>query len=174
MACRVGGSMSDKLVVFYSWGDNTKAVAEYISEKTGADIFELKVKDAYPSDYDACVNKVGRDGKQYEPVLVNESIDIKNNKMIFAGSPCWWGTIANPLRTFLHSYDFAGKIIAPFMTHGTSGLHVQDIKKLCPEARVQSGLGIYNKYQVSTSINSVSNMGDYKSQVDVWLGKIES
>ena len=37
--------MSDKLVVFYSWGDNTKAVAEYISEKTGADIFELKVKE---------------------------------------------------------------------------------------------------------------------------------
>ena len=28
--------MSDKLVVFYSWGDNTKAVAEYISEKFNA------------------------------------------------------------------------------------------------------------------------------------------
>ena len=30
--------MSDRLVVFYSWGDNTKAVAEYISEITGADM----------------------------------------------------------------------------------------------------------------------------------------
>ena len=37
--------MSDRLVVFYSWGDNTKAVAKYISEITGADILELKVRD---------------------------------------------------------------------------------------------------------------------------------
>lgn len=51
MACRIGGIMSDKLVVFYSWGDNTKAVAEYISEKTGADILELKVRNEYPSEY---------------------------------------------------------------------------------------------------------------------------
>lgn len=63
MACRIGGIMSDRLVVFYSWGDNTKAVAEYISEITGADILELKVRDEYPSEYNACVTKVGRDGK---------------------------------------------------------------------------------------------------------------
>lgn len=75
-------------------------------------------------------------------------------------------------------FSAAGDIIIKSMMGGylvyLNGLHVQDIKKLCPEARVQSGLGIYNKYQVSTTVNSVSNMGDYKSQVDVWLGKIES
>lgn len=58
------------------------------------------------------------------------------------------------------------------MTHGTSGLHVQDIKSLCPESKVPEGLGIYNKYQVSTTVNSASNMGDYKLQVDAWLRKI--
>ncbi len=60
------------------------------------------------------------------------------------------------------------------MTHGTSGLHVQDIKSLCSESKVLEGLGIYNKYQVSTTVNSVSNMGDYETQVDLWIGKIKS
>ena len=104
---------------------------------------------------------------------MNGDIDVKKYKVIFAGSPCWWGTIANPLRTFLHSYDFAGKVIAPFMTHGTSGLHVQDIKSLCPGSKVLNGIGIYNKYQVDTSVNTVSNMGDYKAQVGLWLKNMD-
>ena len=57
------------LVVYYSWGNNTKAVAEYISQKLDADILELNPREAYPTDYDACVSKVGRDGKNFEPEL---------------------------------------------------------------------------------------------------------
>jgi len=81
--------LADQLVVFYSWGDNTKAVAEYISEKTGADILELKVRNEYPSEYNACVNKVGRDGKQYEPVLINDSVDLTIYKQEFSFLHRW-------------------------------------------------------------------------------------
>ena len=62
--------MRNTLVVYYSWGNNTKAVAEYLSQRLGADLLELKPKEAYPTDYDACVRKVGRDGATYEPELV--------------------------------------------------------------------------------------------------------
>lgn len=160
------------LVVYYSWGNNTKAVAEYISQKLDADILELNPREAYPTDYDACVSKVGRDGKNFEPELSTEVPDLLSYDVIFAGSPCWWGTIANPLRTFLHQNDFTGKTVIPFMTHGTSGLHVQDIKKLCPGAVVLKGHGIFNRYQVSTKKNTPDNMGNYMADIDQWLNEI--
>lgn len=160
------------LVAFYSWGNNTKAVAEYISGRLGADLLELRTKEAYPADYSACVRKVGRDGAAFEPELDVEIPDLSGYDMVFVGSPCWWGTIAGPLRTFLHQNDFTGKTIFPFMTHGTSGLHVQEIAKLCPGADVRKGHGIFNAYQVSTRKNTPENMGDYRADIDRWLRKI--
>jgi flavodoxin len=46
--------------------------------------------------------------------------------------------------TFLEAYDFSGKTIAPFCTHEGSGMgsSERDIKKLCPNAKVLSGLAI--------------------------------
>lgn len=161
-----------KLVVYYSWGNNTKVVAEYISRKVGADILELQTKEAYPTDYNACVRKVGRDGKDFEPELSTEIPDLSAYDVVFAGSPCWWGTIANPLRTFLHQNDLSGKTIIPFMTHGTSGLHVEDMKRICSDSIVLNGHGILNQYQVSTQKNTPDNMGDYKTDIDRWLQKI--
>lgn len=164
----------NSLVVCYSWGGNTKAVAEYIADKIGADLLELKVKNPYPADYDACVSQVGQDGKSYEPELSIQIPDLAAYAydVVFAGSPCWWGTIANPMRTFLRQNDFAGKTVIPFMTHGTSGLHVQDVKKLCPDSYVLRGCGIFNQYQVSTKINTPANMGNYKKEIDRWLKEL--
>ncbi len=161
-----------KLVVYYSWGNNTKAAAEYLQQKLGADILQVQPKKPYPPDYNACVREVGRAGKEFEPELIDNIPDLSEYDVFFIGSPCWWGTIANPVRTFLHQNDFAGKTIVPFMTHGTSGLHVGDIKILCPEARVHDGLGIFNSYQVSTKKNTPDNMGDYRSDIDRWLVRI--
>lgn len=160
------------LVVSYSWGDNTKAVGEYIAEKLGADNLELKTEVPYPSDYNACVSRVGRDGRKHEPELAVAVPDLSKYDTVFVGAPCWWVTIANPLRTFLHQNDFSGKTVIPFMTHGTSGLHVQDVKKLCLDSKVLSGLGIYNCYQVTTHTNTVANMGNYKEQVNRWLDSL--
>lgn len=168
-----GSGDTRKLVVYYSWGNNTKAVAEYIGQRLDADILELKPKEAYPIDYNACVSKVGRDGKNFEPELSTVIPDLSSYDTIFVGSPCWWGTIANPLRTFLHQNDFSGKTIIPFMTHGTIGLHVQDIEKICPDAKIRKGYGIFNTYQVSTKKNTPDNMGDYKADIDRWLKALE-
>lgn len=46
--------------------------------------------------------------------------------------------------TFLEHFDFSGKIIKPFCTHEGSGMgsSVTDIKRLCPEAKVETGLAI--------------------------------
>jgi len=160
------------LVVFYSWEGNTKAVAEYIKSKTDADIYEIKTSEMYPKDWNECVNKVGKDGKNFEPALIGDMPDVSKYDVVFIGSPCWWGTIANPVRSFLHKVDLSGKTVAPFMTHGTSGRRLQEIKKLCPGSTVLEGLGIYNRYQVETKVNTPENLGNYKAEVDKWLKEI--
>lgn len=160
---------SKTLVAFYSWGGNTKAVAEYIAQKTDADILELIPYNDYSDDYNTCVSLAGKEGRNFEPELISQIPDIKKYDTIFVGSPCWWGTIANPLRTFLHQNDMSDINIVPFMTHGTSGICVQDISKLCPNSKISKGLSIYNCYQVTTKKNTISNMGDWKSTTDKWL-----
>jgi hypothetical protein len=60
---------------------------------------------------------------------------------VFIGSPCWFGTIATPVETFLSTQDFSGKTLIPFITYGGSGLGraVRDIRALQPSANVASG-----------------------------------
>ena len=58
--------------------------------------------------------------------------------------PNWWTTMPMALFTFLESYNFSNKTIAPLITHGGSGFSnsLNDIKKLCSEATITEGLAI--------------------------------
>ena len=152
------------LVAYYSWGGNTKAVGDYIAQKTGADVCRIEPVKAYSTDYESCVNEVNRHGSTYEPELKPVQANVAEYDVIFVGTPCWWGTIANPLRTFLHRNSFKGKTVIPFMTNGTSGKRLQDVKKLCTGATVLDGLSIYNRYQVETNVNTPDNMGAGKQR----------
>lgn len=160
------------LVAYYSWGGNTKAVGDYIAQKLGADVHQIQTVKPYPTDYDSCVAVVGKQGKAYEPELNPTLLDITDYDIIFVGTPCWWSNISNPLRSFLHQHSFKGKTVIPFMTNGTSGKKLQDVKKLCPDANVLDGFSIYNRYQVDTKTNTPDNMGNWKEEVDNWLNKI--
>ena len=46
--------------------------------------------------------------------------------------------------TYLESHDFSGKTIIPFCTHEGSGMgnSENDIRRLCPGAKVEKGLPI--------------------------------
>lgn len=70
--------------------------------------------------------------------------NIDSYDIIYIGYPNWYGTMPMVAFTFLEGYDFSGKTIAPFCTHEGSriGSSERDIKKLCPDANVLSGLAI--------------------------------
>lgn len=61
---------------------------------------------------------------------------------IYLGYPIWYGTAPMPVFTFLESYDFSGKTLIPFCTSGSTGIgaSVSDIREVCPNAEVLSGL----------------------------------
>ena len=63
---------------------------------------------------------------------------------IILGYPSWYGTFPMAMFTFLEEYDFSGKTILPFCTHEGSGMgrSESDLKKLCPNANLLSGLPI--------------------------------
>ena len=65
--------------------------------------------------------------------------------VIFLGYPNWNADLPMPLYTFLEEYNFSGKTIIPFTTHGGSGFSrtIQTISDLQPNATVVSdGLSI--------------------------------
>ena len=58
---------------------------------------------------------------------------------ILVGFPIWWFGCPQLIKTFMESYDFDGKKVYPFCTHGGSGPKnsTRDIKAICPKADVK-------------------------------------
>ncbi len=64
--------------------------------------------------------------------------------VILLGYPNWWASIPMPIASFLESYDFSGKTIIPFCSHGGGrfGQSLTAIAKLAPDANMGIGLPI--------------------------------
>lgn len=154
----VGGSIVNLPV------GNTEIVAQKIQGLTGSDLFHIETVKAYPKDYTETTN-VAQDElrKGARPELTQTVADMDAYEVIYLGYPNWWGTMPMAVYTFLESYDFSGKTIIPFCTHEGSGMgsSERDIKKLCPNAKVLSGLAIRG-----------GSVGGADKDVANWLKKI--
>ncbi|MCM1062037.1 MAG: hypothetical protein NC452_17365, partial [Eubacterium sp.] len=49
------------LIAYFSWGGNTRGIAEEIQSQTGADIFEIEPVTPYSSDYNTVLDEAQRD-----------------------------------------------------------------------------------------------------------------
>lgn len=133
------------LVLYYSQTGNTKAVAEEIANKLGADIEEITMVNPYDPDFQATIDRCKKDQEQgVLPEIQPVKADIANYDVIFLGFPVWFGTYAPPVTTFLNSADFSGKKIVPFCTFGSGGLYssVKDLVEKQPGAEVLPGYGV--------------------------------
>lgn len=56
----------------------------------------------------------------------------------------WWASIPMPVASFLEEYDFSGKTILPFCSHGGGrfGQSLTVIAKLAPNATLLEGLAV--------------------------------
>ena len=162
------------LVVFFSHaGDNysvgnikvgnTKIVADYISEFTGADQFEIVTHKYDGMAYKPLCDLAKEEQQNGELPPFEGSVDVSKYDVIFIGGPVWWGTYPQVMFTFFKKYDLNGKTIIPFTTHEGSGLGscVKDVKKAYPKATVEQGFSIYG-HDVRTG----------KERVEKWLKKL--
>ena len=142
---------------------NTKIVADYISEITGADQFEIVAEKDYNMPYKELIKVAQDEVKAGELPAYKGDVDVTPYDVIFIGGPIWWGTYPQVMFTFFRDHDLSGKTIIPFTTHEGSGLAstVQDVKKAWPKAVVKSGFSIYG-HEVRSG----------KAKVKKWLKSI--
>lgn len=134
------------LIVYFSWSGNTRGIAKKIKSITGADIAELELEKPYSRNYNTCLDEALSDQKKRaRPKLKNSFENLGDYGSILLGYPNWWASIPMPIATFLESYDFKGKAIIPFCSHGGGrlGQSVSAIAKLCPGSPIKTPLSVH-------------------------------
>ena len=147
----------NKIVIFFSHaGDNysvgnievgnTKIVADYISELTGADQFEIVTHKYDGMAYMPLIDLAKKEAAAGElPPYEGQAPDLSKYDTVFIGGPVWWGTYPQVMFTLFRDINLDGKTVIPFTTHEGSGLAncVSDVKKAFPKANVTKGFDIY-------------------------------
>ncbi len=186
----VADSENNILIAYFTWAENTVVenpddidvdattsasvlppgnaakIAGWIQERTGGELFSIAVTEPYSSDYDECLKRAADEkAENARPELVYHVENMEDYDTIFLGFPNWWYTVPMAVHSFLEEYDFSGKTIIPFVTHGTGGLAstIDDITAALPESvTILEPIGIYRP-DVDAS----------KSVVDEWLDGLE-
>lgn len=154
-------SAGNVLIAYFSWGGNTQGVAEEIQAQTGADIFEITLTEPYSSDYNTVLDQAQHDQNiQARPEIADHIDNMDDYDTILIGYPNWWASIPMPIASFLEEYDFAGKTIVPFCSHGGGrfGQSLTAIAKLAPDSTMGEGLSIH--YSGGSSLSD---------DVEAWL-----
>ena len=140
-------SEAKALVVYFSCTGNTKAVAEKISELTGADLYEIVPAEPYTDEdlnynNDNCRANREMDEPDARPAIGSDTIELSGYDTVFIGYPIWWGTMPRIINTFLDTYNLSDKTVMPFCTSGGSGISksVSDMKAQEPDADISDGL----------------------------------
>ena len=165
-------NMSKSIVIFFSHaGDNysvgnievgnTKIVADYISEITGADQFEIVTHKYDGMAYMPLIELAKEEAKKGElPPYEGNAPDLSQYDTVFIGGPVWWGTYPQVMFTLFKDINLDGKTVIPFTTHEGSGLAscANDVRKAFPKAKVTGEFSIYG-HEVRTG----------KAKVERWL-----
>lgn len=166
------GNMKNSIVIFFSHaGDNysvgnievgnTKIVADYITELTGAAQYEIVTHKYDGMAYTPLTQLAKEEANKGElPPYEGSAPDLSGYDTVFIGGPVWWGTYPQVMFTLFKDINLDGKTVYPFTTHEGSGLAncVSDIKKAFPKANVQKGFSMYG-HEVRTE----------KAKVEKWI-----
>lgn len=127
------------LIAYFSYSGNTENAAEIIRDKTGADLFEITMENPYTGNiYDVSQHDLMNN---IHPALSSHVENMEQYDVILLGYPTWWATMPMPVYSFLEEYDFSGKTMIPFSSHGGTmfGDSVSDLSKMVPGAYVGIG-----------------------------------
>ena len=138
---------SNILIAYFTWADNTVVedpssvdvdattsasvlapgnaakLASWIQQEVGGDLHSIVVEEPYSSDYDQCLDRAADEkADNARPALASHVDNMEDYDIVFLGFPNWWYTLPMPVLTFVEEYDWSGKTVVPFVTHGTGGL----------------------------------------------------
>lgn len=144
---------------------NTEFIASVIQETLGGDLFAIETVQKYPGTHSKLLEfAYDEKSDNARPELSSHIEDLSEYDVIFVGFPNWNADLPMPLYTFFGEYDFSGKILIPFVTHGGSGFSgtIRTIKDLEPDATVvEEGLSV-----------SRNNVADAENDVRTWANSL--
>ena len=122
-----GDSGNKILIAYFSATNNTENIANHLNEILDADLYEIVPETPYTSDdlnYNDSSSRSSQEMNDPDarPAISGGVDNIEQYDVIFLGYPIWWGEAPRIINTFLESYDFSGKAIAPFCTSASSPL----------------------------------------------------
>lgn len=125
---------------------NNQYIAQIIQQQVGGDLFSIETVQEYPTTHEPLMDFAYEEkADNARPELATQIENPDSYDVIFLGFPNWNADLPMPLYTFLEEYDFSGKTIIPFTTHGGSGFSrtIRTIAELQPDAEViADGLSI--------------------------------
>ena len=160
---------SGVLVAYFSWADNAvidgevdavaspsvtapgnvQQLAQWISERTGGDLFSIQVTEPYSSDWDACLERANQErAEDARPELTASVEQLERYDTVFLGYPNWWYGVPMALLSFLEENDLSDKQVYLFCSHGTGGLasSVEQIDEALPDSTAMSE-NIFDVYE---------------------------
>ncbi len=181
---------SNILIAYFTWADNTVVedpssvdvdattsasvlapgnaakLASWIQQEVGGDLHSIVVEEPYSSDYDQCLDRAADEkAENARPALASHVDNMENYDIVFLGFPNWWYTLPMPVLTFVEEYDWSGKTVVPFVTHGTGGLSstIRDLTAALPEdATILEPIGVYRP-----------EVDDSQSAVQEWIAGLD-
>ena len=138
--------MSKRLVAYFSASGVTAKTAKALAEAAEADLYEIQPQIPYTQADLNWMDKKSRSTVEMNdpdsrPTISGSVPGMEQYDVIFLGFPIWWYTAPTIIKTFLESYDMAGKKIVLFATSGGSGLGdtARTLQKVCPKAEFKGG-----------------------------------
>ena len=186
------------LIAYFTWADNTVVedpssvdvdattsasvlapgnaakLAVWIQQEVGGDLHSIVVEEPYSSDYDECLDRAADEkAENARPTLTSHVDNMEDYDIVFLGFPNWWYTLPMPVLTFVEEYDWSGKTVVPFVTHGTGGLSstIRDLTDALPEdVTILEPIGVYRP-EVDASQSAVQ---EWIAGLDLELPQEES
>lgn len=155
---------ASRLVVDGDVYGSVQYVATVIGDATGGDMVRIQISEPYPGNFDDLAEQADQERQNnVHPALATEIGNFDDYDVIFVGYPIWWYQMPMAMYSFFDEYDFSGKTLIPFSTHGGSGWSgtLDDIAGMEPGATMVNGFSISRN-------NAASSADDVRS----WLREI--
>ena len=155
---------ASRLVVNGNVVGSVEYLAQQIQQNTGGDMVRIQTATPYPGNFDDLAAQAQQEVRNnVHPQLSTNIENFDDYDVVFVGYPIWWYQMPMAMYSFFDKYDFKGKTLVPFSSHGGSGWSgsLDMIRGLEPEATMVEGFSV-SRTQSASSAESIRT----------WLGRI--
>lgn len=147
---------ASRLVVNGNVVGSVEYLAQLIQQNTGGDMVRIQTATPYPGNFDDLADQANNERQNnVHPALSTNIENFDDYDVVFVGYPIWWYQMPMAMYSFFDKYDFKGKTIIPFSSHGGSGWSgsLNVISQLEPEATMASGFSVSRERSASSADN---------------------